>query len=231
MTITHDNDDRLKRIAICITTHNRNDITDLCLSFWSVMKPDNADILIVDDGSEIPYHKANYFRFEKQQGIASAKNKCLELAKDYDYIFLSDNDFWPITSDWWKPFINSGLNHACWIIDRKEIKKNDVYTEYDLPRGCLLFLKNEVLPIVGGMDTDFGLWGYEHASYSDRIFNAGLTPVRYLHINGTEKMFYSLDLRGKVESSVPDNIRAEHIPRNYALYQQKYYSKEFKPFR
>ena len=84
----------MEKIAICITTHNRKEVFETSLAAWNKYKPKNAKIFIVDDCSIVPV-KSDY-RFDIQAGIAKAKNKCLELAKDYDHIFLVDDDIRPI---------------------------------------------------------------------------------------------------------------------------------------
>lgn len=76
----------MEKIAICITTRNRHSVLDFSLAEWKKYKPKNSKIFIVDDASNIPVKNSN-FRFDKQQGIAKAKNKCLELAEDFDFVF------------------------------------------------------------------------------------------------------------------------------------------------
>lgn len=220
-------------IVVCITTHNRNEITDKCISQWARYMPTCADLFVVDDGSTIPYPNADY-RFEKSQGVGAAKNACLKLSEKYDYVFLSDNDIWPIKIDWHIAYIHSGLEHACFNINRPLIKfgvigsfgRADYYAEYETPNGCMLFFTRKVIDTVGGWDTSFKGYGYEHVNVSDRIYNAGLTPARYIDIPNSKGLFEMADC----ESSFTSADRS-CIPANYALYQKNFLSKEFKPFK
>ena len=228
------------KIGIAITTHNRNVVALKTLSILRAWLPENAVLICVDDASHIPFEFANY-RFEQNVGVAIAKNKCLELlfkAGCTDY-FLFDDDCYPLFNEWWLPYVNSGLKHACWNLDRKLIKTHQVvslltnhqkqlmaYNEYEKPNGCMLYCKSNVLHIVGGFDTEFIGYGYDHVNWSDRIFNVGLTRSRYIDIVNSEHLF----AMAECESSFITQDRAM-IPRNYELYQQKFYSKEFKPFK
>jgi hypothetical protein len=70
----------MEKIAVCITTRNRHEILNFARLSWISFNSCNADIFIVDDASNTPVAGSSY-RFEIQQGIAKAKNKCLELAQ------------------------------------------------------------------------------------------------------------------------------------------------------
>lgn len=171
------------------------------------------------------------------RGIVYSKNKCIETlygAGCTDF-FIVDDDVIAAEHDWWLPYVNSDLNHACWNYNRTLIKygcvadygKCDYYAEYDKPNGCMLYVKREVIDVVGGFDTDFKGYGYEHCNFSDRIFNNGLTPARYIDIPNSKHLFAMADC----DTSVSYSIRASTIPINERLYKEKFYSKEFKPFR
>lgn len=169
------------------------------------------------------------------QGVVYSKNKCLAALEEYDYIFLLDDDCFPIVQNWPLLYIKSCLNHACWNYDRqcvtiKNIIEHSIqmnaYDEYNKPNGCMLFFTKKCIGIVGGWDIDFNGYGYEHVNLSDRIFNNGLTPARYIDIPDSKGLFKMADC----QSSFLISDRAQ-IPNNFKLYQQKYLSKEFKPFK
>jgi glycosyltransferase involved in cell wall biosynthesis len=112
----------MEKIAICITTHNRKLVFEQSVFAWKKFKPQNADIFVVDDCS-IEAVESN-FRFNENVGIATAKNKCLELAESYDHIFLTDDDVRPKVFGWEQKYINSGMNHLCLTYDKNSNKRH-----------------------------------------------------------------------------------------------------------
>lgn len=189
------------KIAISITTHNRYEVFKETLKNIEKFKPENADIFIVDDGSNIPVKEAT-FRFDVPTGIASAKNKCFELADGYDYHFAFDDDCYPIKKDWHLEYINTGLNHLCFTFDkfsnnmpngRIKVSEKGNIVNYKEPCGCMNFYKKVCFDVVGGMDVNFGTWSYEHVSHSMRIHNAGLTPYPFMDLKNSLELFYSYD--------------------------------------
>lgn len=186
--------------------------------------------------SELPLYIHNDYDYK---GVSYSKNRCLD--KLYfagcDYFFLFDDDCFITSPNWYDQYIKSGLNHACWNYNRLRLATRMFYAnqddkhpsmcwEYDKPNGCMLYATRKVIDVVGGWDTEFKGYGYEHPNWSDRIFNNGLTPARYIDIPNSQGLFRMADC----ESSFSSADRAQ-IPANYELYQQKYYSKEFKQFK
>src|SRR5699024_9854255 len=47
----------------------------------------------------------------------------------------------------------------------------------------------------------FGKWGWEHASWSDRIHAAGLTTWRYADVTGSQDLIYSMDQHNEIRST------------------------------
>lgn len=211
------------RIGIGITTRNRADIASHSIAEIRRLTP-NAKIVIVDDASTTPFPDATY-RFTENAGIARAKNKCLELLADCDHIFLFDDDGYPLVDDWWKPYVESPEPHLMYIFrDRSggpgELYRDDQHVAYTDSRGVMLYVDRKVLDVVGGMDPIFGTWGHEHPSWSDRIFNAGLTSWRYADVVDSARLICSLDEDEKVTRSVPQRERQAQMARNEAIYWQ-----------
>lgn len=202
--------------------------------------------------AEIPLYVHNDWQY---QGVAYSKNKCLNALQEMncDYYFLFDDDCFITQHNWHELYINSGLEHACWnynrtflrvgltiptfytcVVEQRLGEKPTVnlgydtvyYSEYDKPNGCMLYATQKVIDTVGGFDTDFKGYGYDHVNWSDRIFNNGLTPARYIDIHNSKGLFEMANC----ESSFTSADRAQ-IPANFKLYQEKYLSKEFKPFK
>lgn len=232
------------KIGVGYTVHNRNEIAyeSIIKMLDSIVTVDNISVRVVDDASRDKFEIADY-RFNTNAGIAVVKNKCIELLYDAGctHFFLFDDDLYPTVSNWWVNYINSGLEHACWNYNRKEVRFNVLvsaktpdyeptitgYAEYEKPNGCMLYATRKVIDTVGGWDTDFKGYGYDHVNWSDRIFNNGLTPARYIDIPNSSHLFKMADC----ETSVSSDIRATTIPINQQLYIEKFYSKEFKPFK
>lgn len=229
------------KIGIGITEHNRPDVFAKSLSEIKKYLPDGAELVVVDDASKTPLKQAT-FRFNTNVGIAAAKNKCLEFLYDKgcEHIFLFDSDTYPISPDWWKPYVESKEPHLNYIFvnfadrptlnDTKEIYRDESIAAYDHPRGCMLYYHRSVLDKVGGMDTIFGKWGYEHPSHSDRIFMAGMTSFRYMDVVGSDKLIYSGDEHRQVVTTVAGSERKRQIAANLSLYEQRKFTDYYFPF-
>lgn len=215
------------KIGVGITSHNRRKVFNETLKKMKSFLPSGAKLVIVDDGSDDPV-KGSSFRFEKAQGIAIAKNKCLELLDDCDYIFLFDDDIYPRVKGWYLPYIESGINHMQYSFNTfsngrrngRVLEKNDDKFNYWVEScGCMLFYTKKCLEVVGGMDPGFGVWGYEHISHSVRIHYAGLTPHPFMDLKNSSELFYSMDWDQTTDRSVAASVRSSYIPDNKRKYE------------
>lgn len=215
------------KIGLAITTTpNRENVFNEWYKRYSQFSP------------ELPLYVHNDWQY---QGVSYSKNKCLSALyeTECEYFFLFDDDCFLTQPKWYELYLNSKLEHACYTFDRNLINSipshywithttgwDVAYNEYDAPNGCMMFFTRKCIEVAGGWDTDFKGYGYEHVSLSDRIFNAGLIPSRYIDIPNSKDLFEMANC----ESSFSISDRAQ-IPANYKLYQEKYLSKEFKPFK
>lgn len=225
------------RIGIGITVHNRHITAAHSIEQIKKYAPQNAQIVIVDDASGTPFKDADY-RFEHNAGIARAKNKCLELLDNCDYIFLFDDDCYPVKEGWTEAYISTGANHLMFTYSHlhngrtngnKQSSPVGELLSYVNPCGCMLFFTKKCLDTVGGFDVAYGRYGSEHADLSIRIHNAGLTPAKFCDIPDSLQYFYSADYFMNVESSVPNRKRwiEENKPRLAALGN----SAAYKPYK
>lgn len=200
-------------IGVGVTTRNRPDILETTLQHIRKHTP-NAHIVVVDDASTVPVPEAD-FRFPENVGIARAKNKCLELLYDagINHMFLFDDDCYPQVDNWWTRYVESPEPHLMWMFEKPKgatkselevIYQDDQHVAYHATRGAMLYVERHVLETVGGMDPDFGKWGWEHVSWSDRIHSAGLTTWRYADVADSGEIIYSLDREGEVKSTADD---------------------------
>lgn len=180
-------------IGIGITTHNRYTTFKKCFDLVVKYSKD-CKIVIVDDASTVPVKEAT-FRFEKNVGIARAKNKCFELLDDCEHIFLLDDDVEILKPKWYMPYIQSGEKHLMYIFqdftsgprlnDTAKLYEDEKIVAYSHARGCVLYYHHDCLDVCGGMDPVFGKWGWEHPELSDRIYTAGLTSFPYMDAVGS----------------------------------------------
>lgn len=166
-----------------------------------------------------------------QKGIAKAKNMCLALLDDCTDIFLFDDDCFPKAESWFTPYVFSGINHLSYTFGRKVLNQANGLTEYELPCGCMLYLKRECLDVVGGFDTDFENYSYEHVNYSQRIFNAGLTPATFMDVTLSKNYVHSMDEHKQIVSSVSIQDRSAGIAHNRHLLMKNRDSTEWKPYK
>lgn len=227
------------RIKIAMTTHNRYDVFKKSLEMWNKFLPKNAELIVVDDGSDIAVTEAD-FRFETPQGIAVAKNKCFELMGDADFYFLVDDDVYPITKTWWKPYTESGINHLCLGFDTFSnggknghvlLKSENSLDYWKEPCGLLMMYTPLCLEKAGGMDPKYKKWSGEHQNLSQRIYNLGLTPHPFMDVKDGIKMFYSFDQHQSSERSVDADTRRRMWNQNKQLLVRDAKSLDFIPFK
>lgn len=166
-----------------------------------------------------------------QKGIAKAKNMCLALLDDCTDIFLFDDDCYPVKDNWHSLYTLSGIHHLSYTFGRRVLKEANGLTEYELPCGCMLYTKRECLDFVGGFDTDFEGYSYEHVNYSQRIFNAGLTPAPFMDVTQSKDYIYSMDEHKQIVSSVSIQDRSAGIATNAHLLMKNRNSEEWKPYK
>jgi len=226
-------------IGIGITTHNRTEVLKEALNNHYKHFPEGAKLVIVDDASTVPVKKSDY-RFKHNSGIASSKNKCIELLEGCDHIFLFDDDTYPIIDNWHLPYIESGIKHLSFTFPRLVTgKKNgrmfkgskNGISEYGSPCGCMLYIHRSVIDKIGGFDVDYPQWGFEHVDFSNRAFNAGVIRRPYLDLAESLKLFHSLDYYKKVTGSTPRNVRSLTVIENKIRFNKNIKSKEYMPYK
>lgn len=200
----------LNKIGIGITTRNRQDILQKSLKNFALYTPREINIVIVDDASTSPVSQAS-FTFQKRAGIAAAKNKCLALLnnKNCEEFFLFDDDCYPISDNWFYPYIENKEPHFSYNFINKYFNQNlTIFNDYSIKAfshstGAMLYCNKIVLEKVGGMDSvHFKNIGWEHIDWSNRIFAAGLTSYRFMDIQNSNQYIYCLDEDKKCQSSI-----------------------------
>jgi len=227
-------------IGIGITTHNRNKLVAETYAKITALSPD-AKIIVVDDASNEPVTlSGEVYRFNENVGIARAKNKCLELLADCDHIFLFDDDTYPIADNWWVPYTESSESHLMYCFkdwaNGKPVGDDDIvysdnkHVAHSHARGCMLYVKRNVLDVVGGMAVQFGKAMDEHGDWSNRIHNAGLTTFKHMDVIDSDLLIHSMDQHQEVSSSISQADRTDGIVRNHTLLKERADSTEYAPY-
>jgi glycosyltransferase involved in cell wall biosynthesis len=208
--------------AVAITTYNRPDVLEFTLSQFDKF---GGDIIVIDDHSKGGC-SARCIRNPKRLGIAKSKNKCISLLKDYDKIFLFDDDCFPIKDKWWT--IYQGEHHYCHAAYptqyiKQYVGRNAYWTG---ALGCAMMIDQMVLKECGGMDGRFGLYGYEHVEYTMRIYRMGLIAYPWLTPKNVQDYIWSMDALGaydgfdwKAGSSIGVREKAKCIADNEILFK------------
>ena len=199
-------------IGVAISTHARPGLLARTLPNWAAHLGGVATLAVIHD--------------EAGDGVAATKNRCLAALMDAGCteLFLADDDVWPLADRWWQPYTTYTEPHLmhCWGKTRFITYERDV-SVWSWPRGCLLYVTRPVVEKVGGMRTEFGRWGGEHAEWSQRIHNAGFTSTPFCDaITAKKGIWYCTDYTREVPSSVPSSVRdSEHNTRHrHQLYKQ-----------
>lgn len=183
------------KVGIGITTRNRSKLLEITLSKIGLFWPDfDTKLVVSDDSTEdsvISCNKeladifgAEYLNDYQRKGVAGNKNQCLKALADCDYIVLFDDDCYPIKDGWLNFLIDAhkqtGIHHFN-LLDSNlhyELGRRSVgdftVIECGNSGGVMMFITNEVVKKVGAFNKGYGLYGFEHCSYSKRVELSGL---------------------------------------------------------
>lgn len=226
------------KIGIAITTHDRPDLLARCLNHIDEFADNNAIVVVVDDGTSTPVNVpawVNYVhRNDIAQGIATAKNQCIEILMDYgcDQLFLLDDDTWPVKQGWEQAYIDSPEPHLAHSWNLVKVWEDEQHTAYHASGGSVLYYDRRVIEDTGGMRTCFGKYGCEHVNLSDRIHNRGWTTWRYADLTNAHEYFYECDRYEKQTHS--STVSAEDLQHNLTegtkLWLSMLEDKEYVPY-
>lgn len=178
-------------IGVAVSTFRRPAMLAKALDAWQQHLPSGAVLVVNEDDADDPKGVAA----NKNAGIASL------MGAGVDHLFLVDDDTWPKASDWWRPYVDDDVPHLmfCWGRKRR-ITANAHYTTWSHPRGVMLYAERSVVDRVGGMRVEFGRWGSEHVEWSNRIHNAGFTPVPFVDLTVSPGLWHAEDMGRPGES-------------------------------
>ena len=210
----------LPRIGVAVATFDRQSVLEGTIARILKHTP-GAYLVVVDDHSPTPVtvpDGVELVRLPENRGVAGAKNACLAalMAAGCEHLFLFDDDAYPLKDGWWRPYVESPEPHLMAVFDKPKgaqktqvevLYEDDRHVYYHATRGYMLYVERRVVEAVGGMDRGFGKWGWEHASWSDRIHAAGFTTSRYMDVKGSQDLIYSMDQAGEISSTVTEDAK------------------------
>jgi hypothetical protein len=196
-------------VAISTTgDEHRMGFLETCVAAWDRALPSGASLFVTVDGDEAACNRVARAVYEwtgsvyrvgaprwgdhvppwlDRMGVAVNKNTGLELLMDntrVEHLFLCDDDTWPLLPQSLTKHIDLDQPHSmvCWGKSRLSPGTHGVgaYAAWNWPRGVMLYTHRVVVEWVGGMDERFGPGGHEHAEWSRRIHQAGLTPAPFI---------------------------------------------------
>ena len=222
-------------VGVAVTTYNRPQVLEKTLEKIKEHTP-GAYVVVIDDASPTPAvvpDGVDLIRLTENSGIARAKNKSIEALIDagVGHLFLFDDDAYPIMDEWFKPYVDSPEPHLMYMFedlsgakklkDVKVLYDDGIHKAYTGPRGVMLYAHRSAVDVVGGMDTIYGRWGYEHGDWSNRIYHAGLTSWRYADVAGSNNLIYSLDEHSQVDRSVNIGDRNNLAKTNATIHNER----------
>ncbi len=221
------------RFGIGVTTRNRAKVLAHTLQQIQAHTPESFRLVLVNDASTdetsqvLDQFQAAHpdwivVNSSERLGIAKAKNRCLKALEGCEVIFLFDDDCYPIKGGWATLYAEAiaatGIQHFNFNDSRRQrmLRKSTHagYTigEFEPPGGVLMVLTAKVLQTVGAFNERYGLYGFEHETYTGRCFRAGLHGKfgRNLSLLDAEAYLLALDYRPE-DGPFPDLV----IPRGF----------------
>lgn len=214
----------MEKIGIGVTTYNRNRLVGRTVEQIKKFTDGPFKLVVVDDGSKVPVQGAT-FRFQFNQGSPVSKNKCLELLDDCEHVFLFDDDTYPIKKGWQDLYLENPYGHLNYTFKYPGENANGTRLLSN-PNGCMMYYHRPVIDHVGGFDTGFIKYGYWHAAYSNRVFNAGLIPHPFMDVENSSEYIYCLDQKRTAHRTSTPN-RGQYLAQNKKRYEEKLLSDEY----
>jgi GT2 family glycosyltransferase len=230
-------------VGIGITTYNRPFVVDTVAKIKQFTP--YAKIVVVDDCSHVINRPSGvtYIRLGENVGVAKAKNKCLEMLEDCDYIFLFDDDTYPITEGWDQAYIkasqDSRQGHLCFTFPKlyNGISNGNDYagiyrglSVYKKGCGCMIMVTKEALQRVGGMSAKYKRYGCEHLGWSYRMANAGVNKYAFVDVPNSLELLYSADYWAEVQCSV-GSAKRDNMAYNVTLLEREKNQGLWKPYK
>lgn len=198
----------MSKIGIGVTTFNRPHCIEKWQSMVNNFTPDmsNVKIHIAEDS------------IQDRKGVAARKNECLRSLIECDYVFLFDDDCYPIKEGWVDFFANSGHEHLLFADPNNHVleKRAGNLMIFSNSSGVFMFLTKSAIQRVGAFDEQFSPFGFEHIDYSNRI----LCNSEYPMLEGTESYLYAEDFYNPYHrTSISEYEKIASINKNTSYFK------------
>lgn len=174
------------KIGVGVITYKRPECLKLFLEQLELNKPYYEYVLHVE---------------EDNTSIAKAKNACLHdlfEVNNCDYVFLFEDDCFPVAKWWDLIFLRSGREYSLYMDGRYSCfasDGSDIAKYYEDCSGVFMFLSKNIFEKTGYFNESYENNGLEHIGHSDRLKRA-CGEGGYACLTNTDKFIYSLDLQG-----------------------------------
>lgn len=226
-------------IAVC--TYNRGEKLGEVLSAIIKTKPDDARVVVCDDGSTDStsdivkkFPDLTYVR-GPNLGVGANKNRAIYSLRDYDFLCILEDDLMPLQDGWFEQYetfcLHTNIHHFCRVQEKRVPETIQDFMDYCVanlkltpiygpsPRGDLTFISNLVVSRVGAIHPDFVGVGHAHGQWSDRVAESGLIahPNKWIDVEEAGKKFVQIgDREGGRWNVATDDIKAQ-IKKNSDL--------------
>lgn len=192
-------------MGVAISTYfrekNRRRLDIFLASIYSMLASGfPGTIIVVDDGSASKDHlkeikgidRISVIERKDNGGVSKCKNTCLKAMMPYEHIFLVDDDL-VYNGNWWGQYVvsslTSGVRHYSYfdlafnMITGSENKPCKTTNYNGAPilstpslNGVLLYLRRNLIDLLGGFKVMPCKYGSEHINYTMRAVKAGMCP-------------------------------------------------------
>lgn len=167
-----------------------------------------------------------------KKGIAYGKNRCIKALSNHDYIFLFDDDCYPIKEGWIDFMIEmheASSQHHFLFMDKRHHKyvrnwSPNSECEIELYNDCggvFMSMTKHCIDKIGYLDSRYKLYGYEHAGYSRRVHLSRLNAKPFMMPVGLNDYLYAVDYNDKIDSALPDEVKYSFIEFNDGIYHDE----------
>lgn len=169
----------------------------------------------------------------QNMGVAYNKNRLLKWLRDCDVVFLLEDDVEIKKPGWIDIYLNAledtGKEHLNFL---HEHYREDIHhiEEFDRTRigygkgrlsGTFMVMTQNCITQLGGFNTRFGRYGYEHVDFTTRAYVKGMCSLNAEHVMGAEEYIgdYGLPSCLTEEEKAP----AIEMAKNYFLQPKSLY--------
>lgn len=131
-------------------------------------------------------------------GIAVNSNRILRCLKRFKYKILLNDDVEILKPGWddfyFKMMNRYNLKHFCYRQKgiygaSRKIQANGLVKTDDKPHGAVMAIHDDAFKKVGYFDENFGVYGFEHVDYSNRIARACHNRPGYFDVGNADQFF------------------------------------------